>query len=45
MPSKKTRINLTVDDKNLKFRLKNARNLDRKSLNLIKKREILSTIS
>ena len=38
-------INLSVDDKSLKFRLKNARNLDRKSLNLLRKREISSTIS
>ena len=38
-------INLIVDDKNLKFRLKNTRNLDRKSLNLLRKRDISSTIS
>ena len=38
-------INLSVDDKSLKFRLKNTRNLDRKSLNLLRKREISSTIS
>jgi DNA polymerase III subunit alpha len=37
-------INLIVDDKNLKFRLKNTRNLDRKSLNLLRKRNISSTI-
>ena len=38
-------INFMVDDKNLKFKLKNRRNLDRKSLNLLRKREISSTIS
>jgi DNA polymerase III subunit alpha len=38
-------INLVSDDKSLKFRLKNNRNLDRKSLNLLRKREISSTIS
>ena len=38
-------INFLHDDKSLKFRLKNQRNLDRKSLNLLRKREILSTIS
>ena len=38
-------INLVTKDKNLKFKLKNPRNLDRKSLNLLRKREIVSTIS
>jgi DNA polymerase-3 subunit alpha len=38
-------INFLIDDKSLKFRLKNNRNLDRKSLNLLRKREISSTIS
>jgi DNA polymerase-3 subunit alpha len=38
-------INLIADDRTLKFRLKNTRNLDRKSLNLLRKSEILSTIS
>ena len=38
-------INLITDDKSLKFKLKNTRNLDRKSLNLLRKREISSTIS
>ena len=43
----KTLININlVDDKRiLKFRLKNTRNLERKSLNLLRKREILSTIN
>ena len=38
-------INLTAEDKILKFKLKNLRDLDRKSLNLLRKREISSTIS
>ena len=38
-------FNIVIDDKILKFRLKNTRNLDRKSLNLLRKREISSTIS
>jgi DNA polymerase-3 subunit alpha len=38
-------INFLSDDKSLKFSLKNNRNLDRKSLNLLRKREILTTIS
>ena len=38
-------INFLIDDKNVKFTLKNPRNLDRKSLNLLRKREISSTIS
>ena len=33
---------LPIDDKTLKFKLKNTRNLDRKSLNLLRKREISS---
>ena len=37
-------INLINDNKTLNFKLKNNRNLDRKSLNLLRKREILSTI-
>jgi DNA polymerase III subunit alpha len=38
-------ISLIADNRRLKFKLKNTRNLDRKSLNLLRKREILSTIS
>ena len=38
-------ISLTAEDKILKFKLKNLRDLDRKSLNLLRKREISSTIS
>ncbi len=38
-------INFKTEDKNLKFKLKNLRNLDRKSLNLIRKKEIFTTIS
>ena len=38
-------INLVTTDKHLKFRLKNPRYLNRKSINLLRKREILSTIS
>ena len=38
-------INLMDNDKTLKFRLKNTKNLDRKSLNLLRKRGISSTIS
>jgi DNA polymerase-3 subunit alpha len=37
-------INLINNNKILNFKLKNNRNLDRKSLNLLRKREILSTI-
>ncbi|MDB3983236.1 hypothetical protein N9419_07250, partial [Candidatus Pelagibacter sp.] len=37
-------INLISEDKTLTFKLKNTRNLDRKSLNLLRKREISSTI-
>ncbi len=38
-------INMITDEKVLKFKLKNTRNLDRKSLNLLRKKEIFSTIS
>ena len=38
-------INFITDYKNLQFKLKNPRNLDRKSLNLLRKREISITIS
>jgi DNA polymerase-3 subunit alpha len=37
-------FNMKVNDKSLKFKLKKTRNLDRKSLNLLRKREISSTI-
>jgi DNA polymerase-3 subunit alpha len=37
-------INLINEDKILTFKLQNNRNLDRKSLNLLRKKEILSTI-
>jgi len=37
-------INLQSDDKLLKFKLKNTRNLDRKLLNILRKKDILSTI-
>ena len=37
-------FNMNVNDKTLKFKLKKTRNLDRKSLNLLRKREISSTI-
>jgi len=37
-------INLINDDKTLTFKLRNNRNLDRKSLNLLRKRDISSTI-
>jgi DNA polymerase III subunit alpha len=37
-------INLINNDKTLTFKLKNNRNLDRKSLNLLRKREISCTI-
>ena len=36
---------LVEDGKTLKFKLKNMRNLDRKSLNLLRKREISSVIN
>jgi DNA polymerase-3 subunit alpha len=38
-------INMTIDEKTFKFKLKNSRNLDRKSLNLLRKEEISSTIN
>ena len=38
-------FNINIEDKNLKFKLKKTRNLDRKSLNLLRKREIFSTIN
>jgi len=38
-------INMVVEEKTLIFRLKNMRKLDRKSLNLLRKQEILSTIN
>ena len=38
-------INMVVDDKTLKFKLKNTRLLERKSLNLLRKKEISSTIN
>ena len=34
-------FNMTINDKTLKFKLKNTRNLDRKSLNLLRKKEIV----
>jgi DNA polymerase-3 subunit alpha len=38
-------LNIPIDGKNLKFKLNNTRNLDRKSLNLLRKREILGVIN
>ncbi|MDA9631540.1 DNA polymerase III subunit alpha, partial [Candidatus Pelagibacter sp.] len=38
-------INFITNKNNIKFRLKNTRYLDRKSLNLLRKREISSIIS
>jgi DNA polymerase-3 subunit alpha len=38
-------LNIPIDGKTLKFKLKNTRNLDRKSLNLLRKREISSVIN
>ena len=38
-------INLVTDDNILKFKLKNQKNLDRKSLNLLRKQQIQATIS
>ena len=38
-------LNIPIGDKTLKFKLKNMRNLDRKSLNLLRKREITSVIN
>ncbi len=37
-------FNMNLKDKTLKFKLKKTRNVDRKSLNLLRKREISSTI-
>ena len=37
-------INLSSDDKTLIFKLKNSRNIDRKLLNVLRKRQISSTI-
>ena len=43
----KTEVNfhIAIDDKTLKFKLKKTRTLDRKSLNLLRNREISSTIN
>ena len=38
-------INLVTEDNILKFKLKNSKNLDRKSLNLLRKQQIQATIS
>ena len=38
-------FNMAIDDKTLKFKLKKTRSLDRKLLNLLRKREISSTIN
>ena len=38
-------IRMVFDENILEFKLKNSRNLERKSLNLLRKREILSTIN
>src|SRR6056300_988419 len=38
-------LNIPIDGKTLKFKLKNKRNLDRKLLNLLRKREISSVIN
>jgi DNA polymerase-3 subunit alpha len=38
-------INLVTDDNILKFKLKNQKNLDRKSLNLLRKQQIQAIIS
>ena len=37
-------INMTFEEKTLKFKLKNSRNLDRKSLNLLRNQEIQAII-
>ena len=37
-------VNMDTDEKTLKFKLKNSRNLDRKSLNLLRKMDISSSI-
>ena len=41
----KVNINVITKDKNLKFKLKKHRNLNRKSLNLLRKREISAYIA
>ena len=38
-------INLDIEDNILQFKLKNSKNLDRKSLNLLRKQQIQATIS
>ena len=38
-------LNIHIEGKTLKFKLQNTRNLDRKSLNLLRKREISSAIN
>ena len=38
-------INLVNDNNILQFKLKNSKNLDRKSLNLLRKQQIQATIS
>jgi len=38
-------INLVTDDNLFQFKLKNSKNLDRKSLNLLRKQQIQATIS
>ena len=38
-------FNIAINDKTLKFKLTKTKSLDRKSLNLLRKREISSTIS
>ena len=38
-------LNIAINDKTLKFKLTKTKNLDRKSLNLLRKREISSTIN
>ena len=37
-------LNIAINDKTLKFKLTRTKNLERKSLNLLRKREISSTI-
>ena len=37
-------VNMDTDEKTLKFKLRNTRNLDRKSLNLLRKMDISSSI-
>ena len=38
-------IRMVLDEKILEFKIKNSRKLDRKSINLLRKREISSTIN